>query len=231
MISIVCFIGLIFLVGCASTEVITHNESKGEKLARPERIIVHDFAATPSDIPYWSAAANRYANSKGSQTKEEIEIGRKLGLKVASDLVEKIRNMGLPAMRATNGPMAQAGDIVIMGFFESMDTGSAVKRVALGFGSGKAELKTTVEGYLMTNRGLKRLGSAELNSGGGKTPGTVVPLAVTIATANPIGLIIVGGVKVTDELSGKSTIEGSAKRTVEKIAEELRVRFKEQGWI
>jgi hypothetical protein len=33
------------------------------------------------------------------------------------------------------------------------------------------------------------------------------------------------------EASGKSKIEGAAQRTAEAIADQLRVRFKEQGWI
>jgi hypothetical protein len=62
-------------------------------------------------------------------------------------------------------------------------------------------------------------------------PGVVVPLAVTIATANPIGLIVGGAMKVGGEVTGSSTIEGSAKRTAKKISEELRGAFERQGWL
>ena len=58
-----------------------------------------------------------------------------------------------------------------------------------------------------------------------------MPLAVTIATANPVGLIVGGAMKVGGEVTGKSTIEGTAKRTVKKISDELRVAFQKQGWI
>ena len=67
-----------------------------------------------------------------------------------------------------------------------------------------------------------------------KTVSTVslfVPLAVLAATANPIGLIVMGGAKVGMELTGKSKIEGAAQRTAEAIGEQLQVRFKKQGWI
>ncbi len=120
---------------------------------------------------------------------------------------------------------------MIIGYFESVDEGSAAKRVVLGFGSGAAEMTTEVEGYLMTDQGLRKLGSREIDAGGGKTPGVAVPLAVTIATANPIGLIVGGALKVGGELTGKSTIEGTADRTAKKIADELRLAFERQGWI
>ncbi len=92
-------------------------------------------------------------------------------------------------------------------------------------------MKTQVEGYLMTDQGLRELGSREIDSGGGKTPGVMVPLAVTVATANPIGLIVGGAVKVGGEVTGRSTIKGSAKRTAKKIGDELRVAFQKQGWL
>jgi len=61
-----------------------------------------------------------------------------------------------------------------MGAFEAVDMGSEAKRIVLGFGSGAADLRTAVEGYLMTQQGLRRLGSGTLESGGGKTPGIAV---------------------------------------------------------
>ncbi len=83
----------------------------------------------------------------------------------------------------------------------------------------------------MTDQGPRELGSREIDSGGGKTPGVMVPLAVTIATANPIGLIVGGAVKVSGEVTGSSKITGSAKRTAKKIGDELRVAFRKQGWL
>jgi hypothetical protein len=192
---------------------------------------VHDFAATPADIPAWSAAAGRHAAPSTPQTAEAIETGRNLGAQVAKELVAEIRDMGMPSVLAAGQPEPHVGDIVIIGYFESVDEGSAAKRVAIGFGSGGAELVTQVEGYLMTDQGLRQLGSREIDSEGGKTPGVAVPLAVTIATANPIGLIVGGAAKVGGEVTGASTIEGSAKRTAKKIGDELRVAFEKQGWL
>jgi len=204
---------------------------QGERLARPDRIIVHDFAATPADIPAWSAAAGRHAPPSTPQTAEAIETGRNLGAQVAKELVAEIQNMGLPAVLTAGQPAPHVGDVVIIGYFESVDEGSAAKRLVVGFGSGGAELKTRVEGYLMTDQGQRELGSREIDSGGGKTPGLMVPLAVTVATANPVGLIVGSAVKVEGEATGRDTIEGSAKRTAKKIGDELQVAFQKLGWL
>jgi hypothetical protein len=120
---------------------------------------------------------------------------------------------------------------VIKGSFVSVEEGSAGKRVLLGFGSGASDLRTVVEGYQMTAQGLRKLGGGELNAGGNKTPGMLAPLAVAAATANPIGLIVVGGMKAYGEASGSSTIEGRAKATADEIAAQLKMAAQKQGWI
>ncbi len=226
-----CLFALVALAGCASTKVTESTSYQGERLARPDRIIVHDFAATPEDIPDWSASAGGHPAPSTPLTAEAIETGRDLGRQVAKQLVEEIRDMGLPAVRAEGQQTPDIGDIVIVGYFESIEEGSTTKRLIIGFGSGGAALTTQVEGYLMTDQGLRRLGSREVSSGAGKTPGLVVPIAVTIATANPIGLIVMGTVKVAGEVTGSSKVTGTAKRTAKKIGDELRVAFEKQGWI
>ncbi len=222
---------LAVLAGCAQTTVTSRQTYEGGPIARPDRIIVHDFAATPADVPAGSAVAGQYAQPTTPQTPEETELGRQLGAQVAQELVTEIQGMGLPAVRAQGQPAPRVGDIVLMGYFESVDSGSAVKRMVLGFGQGAADLKTVVEGYLMTDKGLRRLGSGTVDSGTGKAPGVAVPLVMAAATGNPIGLIISSALKVEGQASGRTTIEGTAKRTAKEIADQLRVAFQKQGWI
>jgi hypothetical protein len=203
----------------------------GEYLARPQHIIVYDFAATADQIPPESGLAGQVSASSQPLTPEELAAGRQLGQVVARELVAEIKKMGLPAVRAEDQPTRGPGDIVIRGYFTSIDKGSTLERVVIGFGAGSAELKTYVEGFEVTTQGLRRLGSGDLDSGGAKGPGLVVPMVVTLATANPIGLVVGGAVKVAGEVSGHDRIEGAGKRTAEEIAKQLRPRFEEQGWI
>lgn len=219
------------VAGCASTTVTQRQMYSGAQLPRPQRIVVYNFAATQADIPTWAAGASRYAGQETTQTAEQRAAGRKLGAQVALELVASIRDMGLPAEAADVSTPLQVGDYALVGFFESVDQGSAVERVALGFGAGAASMKTRVEGYQMTANGPRALGSGEVDSGGGKGPGLAVPLAVTLATANPIGLIVGGAIKVGTEVSGHDTIEGVAKRTAAEISDQLRVAFRRHGWI
>jgi len=222
-------LALLLIGGCAKTTVTDRQYYEGPRLARPARVIVHDFAASASDLPAGYNLA--VAAPSAEQTPDDVSLGRKLGAEVAKDLVVEIQGMGLPAVAAGGQPPPQLNDITIVGYFVSVDSGSIAKRFAIGFGSGSPELKTVVEVYVMTAQGLRRLGSAELNSTGPKGPGEALPLAVAVASGNPIGLIVSSAVKVGGEVSGMSTIEGSAKRTAKEIADQLKAGAQRQGWI
>jgi hypothetical protein len=220
----------VIVAGCASTEVTERQRYEGTKLARPDRIIVHDFTADPADVPPESGFAPQAAGAR-APAPQQIVLGRKLGAQVAKELVTDLRGMGLPAVQAAGQPAPRVDDIVLRGYFVSVDQGSATQRVLVGFGAGAAELKTAVEAYQMTTRGLRPLARGEVRSGGGELPGMVVPLAVVAATANPIGLVVGGVAKGTGEATGSETVEGAAKRTADEIAAQLKTAAEQQGWI
>jgi len=222
----------ILLAGCATTKVSNVESDVGnQKLARPDHIYIYDFAATPADLPAGTVTAQSYAAPAKPRTAKEIDAARALSEAVASELASEIQAMGLPAEVASLTTTPAVGDILIRGQFESVEEGSAGKRLVLGFGSGSADLKTAVQVYRMTASGLQEMRSGSVDSGGGKTPGLLVPLGIAVATANPIGLVVMGAAKAEGEVSGRTTIEGSGKRTAEKIAAELKVGFQKQGWI
>ena len=83
---LVSLLGLAVLVGCASSDVTARRQASGSQdVAKPQRIIVHNFAGTPADLPPDSAIAEHYARRSQPQTAKEIEIGRKLGAQVAAN--------------------------------------------------------------------------------------------------------------------------------------------------
>jgi hypothetical protein len=224
----ICF-ALALAAGCASTKVSDREALVTGKLARPDHILVYDFAASPEGVPDASALAGRVDAQPMSD--EELAQGRELGAEVARALVEEIQAMGLPAVHASPGSEPRLDDIVIRGYFASIHQGSAAERMVVGFGAGASKLTTVVEGFQMTESGLRKLGSGQVEAGGAKGPGAAVPAAVAVATANPIGLIVTSAVKAEGEMSGRSTIEGRARQTAKEIAAELKPRFQEQGWI
>ena len=54
---------------------------------------------------------------------------------------------------------------------------------------------------------------------------------MAIATANPVGLIVVGGLKIYGAASGRTGLEGRAKSTADEIAAQPKLRFQDRGWM
>ena len=222
------------LAGCASTNVTQQTPMSAPGLPRPNQIWVYDFVAASSDMPADSSIAGQVGTPSTPPTPEEVETARRYGAMIAQQLVIDIQNMGMPAIEAGPGSSPQIGDGVIRGYIVSTEGGGArgmVKRMVIGFGAGTAEMDTVVEGYAVTAQGWRKLGSGTLTSSGNKSPGLVVPAAVAIATANPVGLIIVGGAKILGAASGRTSLEGRAKSTADAIAAQLKIRFQDRGWI
>jgi hypothetical protein len=221
---------MLVAAGCAKTKVERHPVETG-KLPRPDTIWVYDFAAAPEDLPANSALAGQHTEHSTPQTAEQIALGRKLGAAIETELVSRINQMGLHAEHATKGTKPQINDLVIQGAILSFKEGDPQKRVLIGMGSGESTLNVAVEGFQMTDQGLRKLGGGSTVAGGSKMPGGAVGAAAWIATASPVGLIVGTGMKAYEEKSGSAKIEGRAKQTSEEIAKVLKMRFKEQGWI
>ena len=221
----------LLLVGCTSTKLSNEEEYQGGKIPRPPHILVYDFAVTPDDLPAWADAGSH--PEAAAAAPEDVEAGRKVGADLAKELVKKLNAMGMTGVRSQNQPGGpQLNDLAIVGYFTSIDKGSAAERVVVGFGKGSADVKAHAEGYRSTDQGMQRLGSGDVDSGGaGKTPGLGVSALVTVVTKNPIGLVVGGAVKAEGEVSGRTTDEGSAERLADVIAKHLKVQFQKQGWI
>jgi hypothetical protein len=229
--TVLCLLALFVAAGCASTTVNQQTPMVSQGLPRPNQIWVYNFVANSADMPTDSSINGEVGAPSTPPTAEQIQQGRQLGALIATNLVADINAMGLSAVQAGPGSSPQVGDGVIRGYLVSVQGGSAVQRFVIGFGAGTSEMDTVVEGYAVTPQGWRKLGSGTLSSSGNKTPGMVVPAAVAIASGNPIGLIVVGGLKVYGETSGRNTLEGRAKATADEIAAQLRIRFQDRGWI
>jgi Domain of unknown function (DUF4410) len=226
-----CAIGMIVFASCAKTKVTERERLVYEKLPRPSHIYVFDLSASPRDVAQDSILAAQGVSQAPPPNAELVALGQQLGSLIASHLISSIREMGLPAERGGSGTTLQANDIVLRGYLVSVDKGSATKRMTIGFGSGGSELTTLIEAYQSTPQGLRKLGSGTVDATGNKTPGAALGAAGWIATGNPIGFAVAGGMKIYGEASGNATVEGRARQTAKEIAERLKLRFQDEGWI
>lgn len=226
-----CLLALAAAAGCAKTTVISRDEAVTGKIPRPATIWIYDFVAAPQDLPPYSSLAEKYAEPATPQSAEHIAIGRKMGELIAQEMAAEIHAMGMNAVHAGMHSTPVLNDIVIRGYLVSFDEGSEWKRIIIGFNEGNTDLKAAVEGFQMTARGLRKIGSGKTDAEGNELPGGALGGVIFLATHNPAGLIINTGMKVYGQESGRDTVEGRAKQTAGKICGILKQRFQEQGWI
>ncbi len=228
-----CLFTALLVVGCAGADVSNQqrNVAADAIILKPARAIVYDFASTPAGIPPDSAIAGLYRERTTPQTPDEIELGRRLGALVSARLVEELNENGIAAIAAATGPVPLPGDAVIRGEFVTIDKGSRTKRMLIGFGAGSAGLETLVEGYVVTTRGLVPLGSAQLETSGGKMPGMLVPMGAGAAAGNVARSVAISGASNILQEGGSESLEGAAKRTAKEIAKVIVKAYKERGWL
>jgi hypothetical protein len=209
-------IAMLLLPGCTSTEAPPHASMASQgKPARPNRILVYDFAVTAADIPADAPVGARLAPGT-SPPPEQLARDRQLGEAMGAQLVAAIRQMGLPAERASADAVPQPNDVLIRGCFVSRYGANTAKPPTIGFDFSASELLTAVEGFQITPQGLAHLPAIGATTG---------------ADGNPPGVLFTTAMKVQDQASFRAQAEGWAKQSVQEIAERARTRFREQGWI
>src|SRR5271167_5211468 len=180
-------IAMTMAAGCASTSVSDQQRMVAGPLPRPGQIWVYPFAATPADVRPESQLMSDPEVVTGQQSPEQIAEGRQLGAQIATQVVQEIIGMGMPAAVGSAASRPQINDLVIEGSLLSVQQGSAAERVSIGFSAGESELKAAVEVYQMTANGMRMLGWGDVQATGNKTPGAGVGLVSLIATHNPAG--------------------------------------------
>ncbi|HJO96176.1 MAG TPA: DUF4410 domain-containing protein [Victivallales bacterium] len=223
---------LLLVAGCSSTKITSGQILVANRLPRPGTIWVYDFVAKPVDMQVGSSSTGETSEPSKPLTPKEIQIAKQLGKSITAQLIQQINAMGLHAELATSSSKPQVNDIVLRGYLYSVEAGNAAKRIFIGFGYGASMLKTIIEGYQMRANGLHKLSSADLAASGGELPGGgAMSVTSFLIYSNPITLIIGPAVKGIQEIRGGPTLEGRVTNTASKIADVLKVRFQEEGWI
>ena len=230
---LLCLLAMMVASGCATSKIETEHLVEGG-LPRPNQILVYDFAATPDEVPADSFITREFSvDTTAAQTAEETAAGRDLGSQIAAGVAAHLREKGLPAKRVPIGTTVPTGvnDVVFRGYLVSVKEGSATKRIIIGFGAGASELKGAMEGFQVTEQGLRKLGSGTGKFTGSKGPGVATGGAGYAATGTPAGLIVSSGMRLYGEARGSSKIQARAQTAAKEIAKVLEKRARELGWI
>jgi len=219
------------LAACARTSV-ENVSSRAIGLPKPQLIVVHDFGVSAGDVALDSGVGARLKLMirETPAAEEEVKIGREVARIVTENLVKEISKLGLPAAPATTAGPVSGPTLSIEGHFVSVDEGSRLRRMVVGFGAGASEVRTLVQVYETTNEGRRLVEDFYTTVKSSIKPG-MGPMAGVGAAAGRAAssAVLSGGIGIATERS--QGVDGDAKHTAEQITQTLKKFFVEQGWI
>lgn len=218
------------MTGC--TRVESGYEYSGSRLPRPDLIVVHDFAVAPDEVRLAQGLAARLEEMVDAQprSQQELEVGRQVADALAAHLVSEIRDLGLPAERASGA--SPSGDVLaIDGQFVSVDQGNRTRRMVIGFGAGESDVIVNVQLYSETAQDQQLLDEFQVEGDSGYKPG-MGPMAGAGAAAGRLVTVAAtsAGLSATSEALS-DTVVADADRAAKGIAKQLAVFFAQEGWI
>jgi Domain of unknown function (DUF4410) len=199
----ICLVAL-FVAGCGTSEV-TPVFATSDTLVRPDRILVYDFAVTPSEYDLVYGADTRTIAKTSSQTPspEDVQMGRAFAKALSEKLVDELRGRGIAAYRASEATPPGDSTASIKGRFIRMS--QTDQTLIPGFGVADGQVRANLQILQGSELRTRVVAEAETSTRSNLRPG--------------LGLNL------------QSTIEADAKQTASEVAERIVDYYKRRGWI
>lgn len=225
---------ILFLVSAGCTTVDTIEEYSGpEPLARPQVVIVKNFAYSPSHIDLNSgiiAKLERKVESRNPSV-EELQLGRAVSNALVKKLVSKLSELGLDAQSFDPEMLPATDYLLIEGQLISIDQGNRARRIIIGLGFGESVVKTLCQVYDVSDSGRVLAQEFETVAHSSYKPGA----AETMGIGAAVGVIgTAAATSAASDVVGETlgaNVEEEAERTAKKLVEKMQPFFVEQGWI
>jgi uncharacterized protein DUF4410 len=223
------FAVLLLLTSCAQTSIRPTARSTGPKLPPPARILLYDFQFTAADVNEYQGIMRQQPSIRSAVARQH-EIGKAASEALATNLTDGLRRLGFIVQRVPRGTAAGITDLVIDGQFVSVDEGSPLRRLVIGFGAGAAIMESRVRLRGMNQK--KNFVEFTTRAESGRLPGAVatVPVGAALPAGISLGLAA-GGVVASSMSANTSNITGLATANANQTLRYLADFFADQGWI
>jgi len=145
-----------------------------------------------------------------------------------SDLIAQLLTAKVKAAPFGAGAIP-AGNAVLHVSITEAEPGSFWKRLVIGFGLGRAELRAKVDLEAADAAGPRAMTSFATSSDNGRVmPGLILPAAVAVATRNIIPLAVGGGIKLVT--SRRGGLDQPTEDTARAIVTQLKAYYVSVGW-
>ncbi len=224
------------LAGCAPTDIRpVGNTYTGAKLARPDVVLVRDFAVTPGEVQLDRGIGARLVSAMGgaSASAQEVAVARQVVGAISTTLAAEINKLGLPA-QTSGAAVGTAWEkrLVIEGQIISIDQGNRTRRTMIGLGAGHSDVEADTQAlYEIRGTPPRLVESFEAAAKSGRKPGLAEGLGAGMALDRvATSAAVSAGAAAASEVSG-ATVEDDGSRMGKEIAKKLAPFFAAQGWI
>lgn len=204
---------LALLFGCASSKVQgVRDYTPNAPTTQPPRVLIYNFDSNLGKLD-------------PDKLKGQREIAEKANNALADQLVKRIREMGLMAMRVDNDVRPNPGDLLFEGRFVEIDKGNMFTRNVIGFGVGSTEMVSQAQVMRSRDGEKQLLYDLRAVAKGKKTPGIILPMfgGVTLI------IVAAGAIGVTSEVKG--AVEQDGIRMADAIADEFARYCVKNNWL
>jgi hypothetical protein len=223
-------VALLLLVGCAKNYVQENVAVINTNMPKPNSVLIYNFAVNPADVKNGTGVLATLKNSVQNTTpsQEEAQLAREVSDAMATELTQKIADMGLNPIRANQSTRVTAGSIIIAGAFVNIDEGNSTRRNVIGLGMGQSSLDSKVSVLTTDNQELL---SFDAHTDSGSMPGAAVMGPAGVAAGAGTAAAVATNVATGAVKSYKSESAQQAKKMADNIAAQLAAYFAQQGWI
>ena len=220
---------VIFLVACAQTTVRPILRTADKNLPRPGRILIHDFTVSDAVVQEYQGILRRQPSNRNTGERQR-EIARLANETLVASLALGLRGLGFVVERAAADAAVKEDDISIEGRIVSIDEGSPLRRLLVGFGSGASTMTVRAQVFRPAQRRMLLEFTTRADSG--RMPGAAATVPATAAMPLTLGLGVTAGSAVASGVNANgATISHLAASSAEQSVRFLSEFFARQGWI
>lgn len=224
---------LIALGACSSTEITDERMNwKAGATPKPDQLIVFNFATSPDEVKleHGLVADVRELVDREPRTAQEKKIGNAVANALAAKLVERLREDGLPAVRAMDVVEPGVRPLQVKGQLLSIDQGSRTRRVIIGLGLGRSSIEARVQLYESLRGRAELLESMTATTKSGRKPGMAEMIGVGAVTGHIITSAVLSGAASGASEALSANVDALAGTMAKKIADEIVALYKKHGW-
>jgi hypothetical protein len=224
-----CALALFFISACGQAGVRNMKVTQDQNLPRPSRILVADFAVSEREVKEYQGIMRQQPTIKDPAERER-QLATEVKDALAGEVVDGLRALGFAVERVSRGTQATGNDLLIDGYFFTVDEGNPLHRLVIGFGSGVSTVDSQVHVYQGDDS--RKLLEFTTHSDSGKLPGAAPIMGAGAVAA---GGVTAGMVAANAAVSGVKTYNSDVARMAaasgDQVVRYLSEFFARQGWI